>query len=41
MRGCGGVSQPSVHWAGLERQVKKVWNDTGESWERVKGEFGG
>ncbi|XDB54638.1 hypothetical protein AB1E18_008104 [Capra hircus] len=36
MRGCGGVSQPSVHWAGLEKRVKKVWTDTGESWERVK-----
>lgn len=41
MRGCGGVSQPSVHWAGLEKRVKKVWTDTGESWERVKGEFRG
>ena len=41
MRGCGGVSQPSVHWAGLERWVKNVWTDTRESWERVKGEFRG
>lgn len=24
------VSQPSVHWAGLEKRVKKVWTDTGK-----------